>query len=83
MLIDTTEDLCDYFRCEYIQPKHRRQPTVCVSSKIRLEWMLDRKRVTVGGWVYDVIFKDLKGGVWEASIPEVRYYNSDETMIDS
>uniref|UniRef100_A0A6M3JHX9 Uncharacterized protein n=1 Tax=viral metagenome TaxID=1070528 RepID=A0A6M3JHX9_9ZZZZ len=63
-MIKTIEDLKDYF----LYSKDRFNDYVCVDTKIRKEWMLNAETTIIEGRVYRILFKNLGGGVWKATI---------------
>ena len=51
------------------QNKNRMETFSCfVSTVVRRSWMLNHERTIIDGKVYDIIFSNRGGGVWEASL---------------
>lgn len=68
--IQTVDDLREFFHIVKNPTINKKtiRDTCYVSSHIRKYWMLNHNRITINGRVYNIEFKDLKGGVWEASL---------------
>ena len=64
MNIKTIDELKDYFRYS----KDMKNDGIFVDANLRREWMLNHETTIIRGKVYGIDFKNMKGGVWLATI---------------
>jgi len=62
--IKTVNDLKIYFQ----KIENLLSASIYVNSQIRREWMLSQEQVTINDRVYGIQFKNMDGGIWEATI---------------
>jgi hypothetical protein len=63
--IQSVEDLKQFF---FENRNYTNTANCYVSTNIRREWMLNHEVTIINGRVYNINFKNLKGGVWQASL---------------
>lgn len=61
--ITSIQDLREWF--------HLSAEPVKVLTKIRREWMTNHNTIIINGTVHSIEFKNLSGGVWEASLGKI------------
>lgn len=65
-MIETVDQLKQYFVDAYRNSTGRERIFVYVPSKIRREWLLTQASIVIEGNVRSVAFLPLGGGVWRA-----------------
>ena len=63
-MIGNVNELKEYFR----RSPDMLNDSVYVKTSLRNEWLLNGESTIIDGRVYDVSFKNKKGGIWEAKI---------------